>query len=566
MRPVQRRLLLLVPLALAAYAIPIAWSQIVNGDPAYYIGLARSLSSGQGYLFNGQPHVHYPPGFPLLLAPVVALFGPSVAAAQVVVAALAIVAVLMVWFWARARGDVSPALAATLFGFSGAWFALATADVRSEPAYVVVTLGALLLIETWPERPSLWRLLRAPLAAYLILAAVLMRSVGIALPAAVFATAVVRAWRRESATGPRPVTLAVVALPAAVFFVAWSLWVLQQQSGGPSYFDLITLGDAREIDVPRAGLGGIALRVLVNLRAQLSHTAELLGNIGWAQPRWFSPLAWAAALAVGAGWVREFRRENPLAAWYALAYAGVVLLWPFSEERRFILPLLPLLLVFAIRGAPALVRFVGSLRPRTLALAAAGVGVVSVAGLYLELRSGTYGRQDGAFGLFWAALAVGGLVAAFRPAFVAPLSSHRSATILFTLWTVGYVAAGAVSIVRTAGANVAGTRVTSGSSIREVLPVVESLPDDAVIMTDFASGVHFYTGRPTIELPKTASPDELLAWVEARTPNYVLGIEHGFYLPRTSERIDSLRSALHGGLVLVVTLPSGPIYEVAETH
>ncbi len=40
----------------------------VSPDSAYYIVAARSLAAGQGLRFNGEPLVHWPPGYPLLLA------------------------------------------------------------------------------------------------------------------------------------------------------------------------------------------------------------------------------------------------------------------------------------------------------------------------------------------------------------------------------------------------------------------------------------------------------------------------------------------------------------------
>ncbi len=44
-------------------------------DSAIYISLARALVEGNGYTYMGYPHTKYPPGFPLLMAPVVALAG-----------------------------------------------------------------------------------------------------------------------------------------------------------------------------------------------------------------------------------------------------------------------------------------------------------------------------------------------------------------------------------------------------------------------------------------------------------------------------------------------------------
>jgi hypothetical protein len=70
------------------------------------------------------------------------------------------------------------------------------------------------------------------------------------------------------------------------------------------------------------------------------------------------PIALALTLALGTGLVVFLRRWR-LAALYVLAYAGLLLVWPW-QFGRFMIPILPLLVPAAILGAGELVGRVGA--------------------------------------------------------------------------------------------------------------------------------------------------------------------------------------------------------------
>jgi hypothetical protein len=63
----------IVSAALFALLINTSWN--ATPDSAFYLSLAESIATGKGYIFNGEPHTYVPPGFPLMLAFVVKLFG-----------------------------------------------------------------------------------------------------------------------------------------------------------------------------------------------------------------------------------------------------------------------------------------------------------------------------------------------------------------------------------------------------------------------------------------------------------------------------------------------------------
>lgn len=60
---------------IALYGAGLSPQWRFSRDSAIYMGLARSIVEGQGYTFNYEPHTHYIPGFPVLLAGTARVFG-----------------------------------------------------------------------------------------------------------------------------------------------------------------------------------------------------------------------------------------------------------------------------------------------------------------------------------------------------------------------------------------------------------------------------------------------------------------------------------------------------------
>lgn len=84
-------------------------------DEQEYLGLARSLVSGEGYALRGEPTAYRPPGMVFLLAPVVLLTGGSILAMKVVgVAALAATVWLTFLLATRVHSATTGALAAVM--------------------------------------------------------------------------------------------------------------------------------------------------------------------------------------------------------------------------------------------------------------------------------------------------------------------------------------------------------------------------------------------------------------------------------------------------------------------
>ncbi|MCC7362151.1 MAG: hypothetical protein IT317_21890 [Anaerolineales bacterium] len=331
-------------------------------DDADYVVLARSFTAGGDYgLINspGAPgRANYPFGFPLLLAPLVALFPRNFELLKLV-PTTATLANLTLLFWGW------PVLARGVSRWWGVGVALLYAVsplvvrhasvLMSEPVFLFWCLLAVLLVER-AAAGAAGRWWPVGLGA-LSVAVVFTRTVG-ALPLAGLAVYLLYRRGRRALPGLAGAALAgasllllVVALTALRWPDLWPANYLQQNAG-------LVSGEARLTDqstpYPLLLLRLSARHAWLDLRNLLlavgggERAQALMARLGLP---WLLPLVgWALAGLTTLGWVRLLRRPGPsafLAA--ALAYsAGMQLvLW---TTIRFFYPVQPQLTLGLVAG------------------------------------------------------------------------------------------------------------------------------------------------------------------------------------------------------------------------
>jgi len=415
--------LALAVLLLLGSAVRPVWT--IDPDASLYLSLGRSLAAGHGYVLDGQPHSKYPPGFPVILAGLVRLGGPEAYGLfhLGLVAGLAL-AVVLTGVAVRRLGypsAVAFAVAAAV-GASTTLFDLSVMYLRSEVPFLVLTLLSLMAL--WPPRregrlrPT--GMLASAGAALAVVLAMAVRLAGVAL-LAIPATR----WLHPGAPtgGRRQAGFVVVASVLAL--LAWHAWTSQARAANPgsaAYQAEFFAADPRDLtkivraDMPALDGPALARRVAGNAQVMARATAVLLTNVDRA----------AARLPVGAillglvllGLLRMWRhggvRSEAVA--YAAATLAMYLLWPFNQQERFYVPLLPLLLLAAGEGALAAwnagQRIQGTPSGRGLLLAAGG-GIV----LLLAVQRSDHPVLLGRWSLSYAALlasALAGWIAAWR--------------------------------------------------------------------------------------------------------------------------------------------------------
>jgi hypothetical protein len=322
-------------------------------DDGLYAGLAWALAHGLGYVHPHLPGtpaaVHFPPLYPLVLAPlfgVLPIASAALAGKLLNVALAALSAGLIAWHASRAQllGAEAPVW---LAGGVVAAAALAVpaltllTTLLSEPLFGVLLAAAVICA----DRPGTtrWSAGTAGLAAAL---ALLTRSIGIAAGAGIvlFLAGVRRA-------GWRPALAA--ALPVAVGALAWTAWLLRHGHGiDPDLaMDYGTYGDI----LSQAGLSALGPN-LIDLPRPLAVLAfQRLPGLRHAPVLY--PLLGLPALALGGYGLWLLTRRSAI-GWTLVGYLAILAIWPVAPDRFLwcVLPWIALAWVAGLLGAWRLVR------------------------------------------------------------------------------------------------------------------------------------------------------------------------------------------------------------------
>jgi hypothetical protein len=334
----------IVAAATALYACVVVPYWQPTWDSATYITLAKSLVSGDGYTYMGYDHTKYPPGFPLMLAPIVAMFGRSFLLMRCLEAACAVAAIGVAYaLLRRAAGVGIAAAAATMTAASYALLFEAT-RILSDLPYMLVSLVALLAI----ERLRLARSRRLlVIATCLCIAAYLTRIVGIALALAAAISFLCDAPRRPLRKSARDA--AILLGCASLVVAAWmGRNALARHQLPPtlrealSYERELVVANPSDLQGGSVGLKAFGGRLVTNGRYYAEMTARLLTSKRSARK--------ALALVVVAGWacVAVWRRTS--VEWYFAGYIAIYLIWPAHQGERFLVPALPLIYYYGLRG------------------------------------------------------------------------------------------------------------------------------------------------------------------------------------------------------------------------
>ncbi len=413
-------------------------------DDGHYAILARALAAGDGYRYTNLPGApgatHFPPGYPLLMAPlwwIAPHFPANLALLKLLNVALLPLAALGVRSLARRVGALSVLAASAVAVASVATVPMLFLDglLFSETAFVAalcaVLIGAERLVAHTGKQS--WR---AALGVGLAIGALAMlRTVGVAVLPAVLALLL---WRR------RWTDAALVAAGAIVFLAPWQLW---------------TTAHANEVPAAVAGAYGAYGNWIIDAWregglpfARAVFTANVRGLLmpltlfGLMQaPVAVQGIAVAALVCVlGAGARSMWPRAQVTVLLFA-PYGALLLAWPFPPDR-FLWPLWPIVLVMFVAGAIALG---GAAMPRPVRLASR-VTVAALALLYAVWHVRTWPgrswegleRGNARVGIAAASVAAGlprdGLIAADQDAMV-HLYAGRPAVPLVALTAIQHV-------------------------------------------------------------------------------------------------------------------------------
>jgi hypothetical protein len=336
-----------------------------GADAGHYMVLGEALRGGLGFRdiqLPGSPlHAKFPPGYPVILAVSGWLGG-----LQLFKAVSLAFAAGSVWLTYRIAASLVgrwPAfVAAGLFAVSPVLLDFSH-RVLSEAAFTFILLSV--VAATLEDRRVGVVALTAAAAAFFT------RTAGVS----VLLTLV--AWTLLSRDLRRATVAILVALTCVI---GWAAYQHLAQPTQPGYLQQLIQENPY---VPAAGTVGLAdfpARAASNLWRYMS--SELPGSFGLPTLRrgTLTGTALAGVLMTSLvllGWLRAAATRLGVAHLLVAFYVGLILLWPpVWTDRRFLLPVLPLLVVFGAVGATAVVERLGQrLGAAIVGLLVAGVAV-----------------------------------------------------------------------------------------------------------------------------------------------------------------------------------------------
>ncbi len=295
-------------------------------DGAGYAVLARSLLQGSGYRAIDHPdaprHAHFPPGYPLVLAGLWAITGPSNVAAHAFSIACTIAATLVAhrlfrsWYGPQAGLILGLSLA-----INWRWSRDGSA-IQSEPLFLLLSLAAVLMA----RRPNA----RRAVGLGLILGfATLVRHVGVCVIAAILVDLILK---------KRPRAAIVAGITAMAVLSPWVAWMLR-------------VGRGTQVGLLPGRNGGSVLAenaIFYTRRLPDQVFGPIIEVSTVFRPSWSAGATFVATIlsaAIAWGWVRLLKsRRKRLAGLVPGATLALLLIWPFTEAGRFLVPLIPFLL------------------------------------------------------------------------------------------------------------------------------------------------------------------------------------------------------------------------------
>ena len=352
-----------------------------GGDNALYILLSESIRTvGDGYSTTIEPgpavpHTMVPPGYPMLLAAVGALFGRNIVLLKLLSLAFTAGAVwifcLFVRDRARDRRAPYPLLLLSLAFAANPLVIDYSHWILSEAPFVFFVMLSLFFLQRDSGRRedrTFWLALLAAVASFYI------RSVGAMLLVAASAGYLVRRqWRKFLVHG----------LVGGSLTIPWLIRNRLLAGTASPYLEQFSVADIYNPEAGVLDLLGRVERVLGN--AWYYTTRELpRALVGSDNPWAANPLVDALAVIVCVlaivGLVQRLRRRpGALEFFFLLTFAAITMFQSAANDVRYLVPLLPLILVYAIDGALVVAgaarRRVPPLRVLPAALAATLVGI-----------------------------------------------------------------------------------------------------------------------------------------------------------------------------------------------
>lgn len=335
------------------------------GDDAVFIMLAESMLKHGSYREVGMvgepPHTQFPFVFPIMLMPIIAIFGINILAMKILVTVVAVASIFLIWLFNNKMGKsgwtaIIVALLSGLSPHTGEF----THKVMSEYPYVFFSFLAVIFLTKY-QKQERWLTRAGIAAAVFITIAYFTRSIGLFL----FFGGLIYIFLEGISKVPLRLRWKKVLLIALVFIIAAAAWEYRNQvvtkGKNPPYFNQFLMRDPYNADLGTIGLGELLARARDNfsLYKQVFTVVTVNNNYTLELFNIFLPNAIFCLMLFS--YIYCLIKRRTVVEYIFPAYMLVVYIWPWSGIR-FIMPIIPFLLYYMVIGVRELLSIISKVR------------------------------------------------------------------------------------------------------------------------------------------------------------------------------------------------------------
>jgi hypothetical protein len=576
-----------------------------NGDEVFYGDAARSLIQHGFYGINGYAETNLPPGLSSIFALLCLAGGYSHAVFLRTLAVFGTLAFLVSYELLRRQVPRIVAAGICLLLISSrVHFQTVTGTINPCYPYFFTTISAFLVARKLESASRLGpRIAWAALLTALIAASMMFNSAGMALLGAIVAYVGVAFFRDRALAVVRLKTYILVFLIGIGVQGLWTHRGSIEASAGiaaqewpvlgfpHSYVEQLKVKDGHYPELGVATPFDFVIRVLNNA----SERADMLSRMllrRLPQLAWMSIFVAGPLLLVALGWFRSvWPRGGGLLEWYFAGYEFIYLLWPWSLESRFFLPVAPLACLYLWRGGSGLVALAKE-KPRVVGVLWLPIGVFLAATCWFWMRgTGPTGHYPNSGLEDELSFAIWSLSTIFAAWMVWPNDAWLTSAAAFGRWSLRPIGRLRVSLLRVTqllGIAVVGALVVVGlmmqlemgrdnlnpnsasnrlsSDGRAALWINSHTDTNAVVMARQVPIVYHYSNRKVVWFPPSSDSQLLMDGIVRNKVNFVMVVrrEEDYYLPPDEVCFAPLILAYPQNLRLVFTDPDIRIFQVGN--
>jgi hypothetical protein len=602
--------ILVFALILGLGALQFFWSERASdfpGDDVFFADAARSIVTHGFYGINGQPETNMPPGLSWILALLCFAGRCTHAVCLHAMAIFATLGFLASYELLRRQAPRIVAAAICLLLISSRiHFSFVTQLVFPCYPYFFATMSALLVAVKFEEAPRLGsRIGWGALLTALVAASVMFASAGIAFLGSMVASICLMFLRdRHSALARLKMYVGILIFGATVqgFWmhygkdveasagIAASEWPVP---GFPhSYLAQLKVKSGNDPELGMATSRDVGVRILANVYHHAYFLSQMLLQRS-SYITFMSILVLGPLVLIALGWCSSiWRNEGGLLEWYFAGYELIYILWPWTLETRFLLPVAPLACLYMWRGGEAVVLLAKD-KPRLLGIVWLPASVLLAAGSWAWMHGARFasnlsdgGFQDKASFLVWVLSAIlaawmiwqgrGWLISTnavlrwcFRPIGVLRIDPLRAPKLLGLAILACLIVGRLTTQLEIGRSNLDLSSATNRlSADAEAGAWVRSHTDpNVVVMARHVPTAYHYSERKVVWFPPSSNPQVLMEGILRHQVDFVIVVRRGdlsYYLPPDDDCFAALLAAYPDAFRLVYRVPDFRIFQVTK--